>query len=159
MSDRDQSNEIRAPRKGRPPRTETGRKKRIPLGTPTTKLACEHLVPEGYVGRIIKGEPARLQRAQAAGYEFVTDPSAVTGGGSDNTNSSTDSRVSFLVGRYPDGKPRFDYLMIIPQEFYDEDQLTKQRAIDEVDNTIRRGHFNEKAGDERYIPDEGIKIP
>lgn len=157
---REEMTEDRAPRRGRKPgREEGGRNRRVPLGTPESKLTVPQAQDDKeHEYRWINDKPGRLMRAQAAGYEFVEDPTMQVGTGSTNGNSGADSRVSRLVGKDERGHPLYAYLMKIKREYYDEDQAAKQKAIDEVENTIKRGRFNEKAGDERYVPKEGIRI-
>ena len=48
--------------------------------------------------------------------------------------------------------------MRIPKEWYDEDQAEKQKEPDRVDEAIGKGQLEERPGDNRYIPDSGIKI-
>jgi len=61
-------------------------------------------------------------------------------------------------GSNEDGSPIEGVLMRIPKELYDSDQALKQKEIDKVDQEIHRGRFQEKPGDKRYIPPDGIKI-
>lgn len=155
---REEMNEERAPRRGRPSKRETeGRSRRIPLGTPMQKLSVPQAQddPE-HVYRWINDTPGRLQKADLAGYKFVEDPTLQVGEGSDNGNSARDSRVSRLVGRNEKGGEQYAYLMRIKREWYDEDQESKQQAVDEVDESIRYGQF--KAGENSYVPKDGIKM-
>lgn len=159
-TEREEMKEDRAPRRGRPSkRVSTGRRRRVPLGTPEQKL----FVPQAQddpdsVYRWVNDSPGRLQKALNGGYVFVEDPTLQVGTSSENGNSENDSRVSRLVGKDAKGFPMLAYLMKIDRTMYDEDQAVKQASIDEVDNTIRHGRHNEKAGDGRYIPQEGINI-
>lgn len=160
MSKREQVNEERAPRsRGRPKRTAPpGRRKRVPLGVPDMKLDVPNVNDHpDYVYRWINDKPGRLQNAYNAGYEFVEDPTLEVGTGTVSGNAEHGSRVSRHVGKDEHGRPLHAFLMRIRKDWYDEDQAKKQAAIDEIDNAIRNGQLNEKTGDGRYIPKEGIK--
>lgn len=105
------------------------RKKRVPFGVPTKRFNCPE--NDGFHYRVFndqwKKEPGRLQRALAAGYEFVDDP--VSG-----TTVSTNKDGSEVKG----------VLMRIPKELYDQDQALKAKKLDEIDKQIHRGKFDEK---------------
>lgn len=150
----------REPRKrGRPSsREKEGRQRRVPLGAPELKLSVPQAEDDkDHVYRFINDTTGRLQRAVAGGWEYVED-SMFVGSGSESGDSDADSRISRVVGKQANGEPLIAYLMKIKREWYEEDQDKKQSAIDEVENTIKHGHFNEKAEDARYIPKEGIKL-
>ncbi|MGB1214604.1 MAG: hypothetical protein ACPG4X_14665 [Pikeienuella sp.] len=137
----------RGPRENK--RQETGRRQRVPMGTPQAKLSAT--VEEGYVGRWINDQGGRIIKAREAGYEFAEDQTA----------NGEDKRRKAQVGTLPDGSPMFAYLMKIRREFYDEDQAFKQKVNDEVDATIKEGvpqgaEEQDRAG--FYVPDEGITM-
>lgn len=134
--------------------TAARRKDRVPLGVARQKLA----VPErpGYKRRWINDDGSRLQQALAADYRYVEDPSIKVG--DDNGNSSTDSRISRVVGKKKNGQEMRAYLMEISADLYREDQKAKQAEIDEVDRAIRKGGIRNDRGDMGYVPDGGIKI-
>jgi len=117
------------------------RKKRIPFGIKERKWN----IPEndGYSYRIFNDnwtvEPGRIQRALRAGYEIV-----------ENQDHSA-------VGTNENGSEIKGVLMRIPNEFYDEDQKLKQKAVDEIDRKIKGGTLEQAANDKRYSRD-GIKI-
>lgn len=159
-NERDEMKEDRAPRRGRPPkRVSTGRRRRVPLGTPEQKLDVPQAQDDpDSVYRWVNDSPGRLQKALNGGYMFVEDPTLHVGTGSESGNTEQSSRVSRLVGKDAKGNPMLAYLMKIDRVTYDEDQAVKQAAIDETDNAIRQGQYNEKSGDGRYIPKEGINI-
>jgi hypothetical protein len=116
------------------------RKDRIPFGVPKQSVVTPE--NDGYKYRVFNDnwsrEPDRIQRAADAGYEVVR-----------NVNAR---------GSNEDGSPIEGVLMRIPKELYDSDQALKQKEIDKVDQEIHRGKFQEKPGDKRYIPPDGIKI-
>ena len=128
------SPEAQAPRSE--DRAETGRTKRVPMGTPTLKM--EAVIRPGFVGHWFNDQNGRLQLAQGAGYEFAEDQS----------QPGRDKKRKMQVGSQ-DGKPTFAYLMEIRQEFYDEDQALKMAPLDEMDAQMRRGQPHGVAEGER----------
>ena len=136
-------------------RVEQGRKERIPVGVPRSKLA----VPErpGYQRRWFNDMEGRIQQALDGGYEFVMSGEVPKIGTSDidNVNRDLGARVSRVVDKSTGMKA---YLMEIKKEFFEEDQRAKQALIDETDRQIRKGTLHD--ADNRYVPDNGrgIKI-
>lgn len=124
------------------------RNKRVPFGVPQTKLSVNNTI-DGFHLHWVNDENSRLFQAEQGGYQFV-DPSEVGVAG------ERESRVKVLVGSNADGSPMFAYLMKIPMEYYLEDQQILQGQLDQIDKAIRSGKFDEKAGDARYVPKEGI---
>lgn len=122
------------------------RKERVPIGMPEKKWSCP--LDDGYHYRVFNdnwmSRPANIQKAKAAGYEFVT--------------SDNDKEKPQIVGTNDNGTPIKGFLMRIPKEIFDEDQSAKQKPVDAVDEQIRKGSFQQGAGDNRYIPTTGIKI-
>src|SRR5215467_14955242 len=101
----------------------------IPLGYMPMSAPIQRLqVPkkDGYVRYWFRGEPARIQRALQAGYQFVhPDDVKVNNfdlGGDAKVSGNTDlgSRVSITSGADtdPNGNPNRLYLMEIPEELY-----------------------------------------
>lgn len=125
-------------------REPEGRKRRIPLGAPTQRLAAHER--EGFHPRWINDEPGRLTRAEEAGYEFVT------------TSDERQEKRREIVGRNTDGSAKYAYLMEIPQEYYDEDQRAKLKPVDEFERAVKSGKPNDGAsitgddGDKFYSP-------
>ena len=99
------------------------RAERVPFGTPGQRFNVPK--EDGYVYRVFNDkwriEPGRIQRARAAGYEFVED---------EQSGSS--------VGTNEDGSEVKGVLMRIPKELYDEDQALKNKELDKVDKQIQR---------------------
>lgn len=129
------------------------RRKRTPIGGPSLKMAVE--IPDGKVARWVSDDGDRLSKFQAADYEFVTAEIKVGEGDKDN-NTDLGSMKSMVVGKGEAGKPIRGYLMMIDKELYEEDQAAKMEQIAEIDNDIKNGTHNEKSGDGRYVPKEGI---
>jgi hypothetical protein len=127
-------------------KVERLRKSRVPIGVPEKKWSCP--VNDGYQYRVFNENwmtrPGNIQKAQAAGYEFV--------------QSDSDKEKPQIVGTNDNGTPITGYLMRIPKEIYDEDQRAKQKEVDRVDKQIREGSLAQGAGEKRYIPSTGIKI-
>jgi hypothetical protein len=152
--------------------TETGRRERIPLGTPRMKLSISKPMQEYFkrrdeVPRWINDEPGRLEAAEHEDtYRFVLKrefpASFQVGSGQDITQrDGIDSRISRVVGARDSGQPIVAYLMAKPREHYEADQREKTRLIDEKEEAMRQGIDSYgRPGDKegRYIPTTGIKI-
>ncbi len=132
------------------------RKERIPLGVHRSKMSVPSgLVPDGYHGHWINDVDNRLMMAQQGGYDFVgNDGRYKIGGEIDDVNSDLGNKISQIVDRE---KGTRAYLMIIPQEYYDEDQAQKLESVNEVDNAIKQGGYkadglekNRSYGDVKY---------
>lgn len=140
-------------RRGRPPRArqEThepdrepkGRAQRIPLGV--QKLKLQAAKRSGFVRRWVNDNGARVQQALQGGYEYVKGP--------DGQN------ISQIVGSKDGGGPLHGFLMEIREDWYTEDQATKQEHVNATENQIRRGELVGKVGqDGVYVPKQGISI-
>jgi hypothetical protein len=114
-------------RKSRPVRAPLGRRLRLEIP--------KQYIEEGYVYRVVNDEPGRLDDFVDHGWEFVKKQGSKDGDG-------IDSNLSFYVGLNIDGSPKLAYGMKIQQEWYDEDQKTKQAENDLVDESIRAGSTN-----------------
>lgn len=124
--------------------------KRVPFGTPRTKLSVS-IQPEGFHLRWINDSPGRISQAQEGGYSFV-EPKEV--GKEDTPNG----KVFELVGTNKDNTPLHAYLMKIPQEWYLEDTKSKQSFLDDIDSAIRGGRGDSESKQGRYIPTAGISL-
>ncbi len=115
---------------------------RVPFGSPKQRLTNPG--DPKFMYRVFNDnwtkEPGRIQRAMEAGYEVVEGYQKIS------------------VGTNEDGSAIKGVLMQIPKELYEEDQKAKQKEVDKVDQEIRRGQLEAKAGDKRYIPSSGINI-
>ena len=90
----------------------------------------------GMVTRWFNDVEGRLQRALAGGYNYVDPKNAKSLGESalHRGNSSLTSQVSMVVSR---GDPVIRaYLMEIKEEFYREDQATKEIGNAQVDKAL-----------------------
>jgi hypothetical protein len=111
--------------------------KRIPLGQHVAKLG--YALRPGYMRRWVSDLPGRVDRALAAGWSHVKD-------------LKSKQPVRMVVDSSLGQNGRQGFLMEIPEALYDEDQKLKQDSLDEVDNAIYNGNYNQEAGDKRYNP-------
>lgn len=134
-------------------REPTGRRKRIPLGTPQQKMARPE--NKGYFRRWVNDTAGRVQRAsQEDSYRHVR-----VEGSEDGRKEREPERM--VVGTNEDGTPRVAYLMEKPMSHYKEDQAEKQAPLDEFDKVLRRGNIvgaDERDKDGFYVPSEGISV-
>jgi hypothetical protein len=153
-----QPTEAQKPKRGRKTRPDARqaridelRKKRVPLGRSTLTLDCERYKEEGWSYRIFNDQKDRLAQAQAAGWEFVTDPDKANtaGEGHGDSNISLGTTVCFNAGG-PDGVKA--YLMRIPEEIYSDSVAAGQAAVDEIDDAIHN------RGGGKEIQAEGGKV-
>jgi hypothetical protein len=86
----------------------------------------------------------RTYQLKTIGYEVVSDRN--------NKSNGMGSEVSAYAGTNADGSALKTVLMRIPEEIYQEDQASKQRAINETEAGIARGNV---AG---ASPDDQSKI-
>jgi hypothetical protein len=115
-----------------------GRVTRVPVGSRNV-LTVKGKDPN-YEYRIVTDKEDRVTQFLEAGYEIVADDAADVGDKRVQTASSIGSKKHISVGQ---GEKAF--LMRIKKEWYQEDQLAKQRRVNEVESSIR-----EKALDGTY---------
>jgi hypothetical protein len=96
---------------------------------------------EGYNTRWFNDQDDRIQRALAAGYEFVERDSVKQVGDKDVANGNTDmnSHVSRVVGRTAENQPIRAFLMKIRKEWYEADKAKKEETNRLVDEAVRAG--------------------
>lgn len=130
------------------PETEEGRRSRVAFGAHRRRLAVGKKDPN-YVYYWFNDQQDRLQRAQAAGYEFCTKKMVGDIGDLDVNNQNTDlnSRVSKRVN-----ETLVIYLMRISRKFWEEDQAAKQMEADAVDEAIYGG------GSDRVPNSYGLEV-
>jgi len=136
-------------------REGTGRRARVPMNAMQQKLQVRNK-RSGYVQRWFNDDHGRIAQAKAAGYEFVEDESVKAERA--GSNNESDDRICFPAGTRRDGTPMNTFLMEIPEEFYNEDQLAKQHSIDQVDEAIKGGTLDIEDPEHSYVPKGGIKI-
>lgn len=119
--------------------------RRVPMYEQRRVLLDEN-VPDGYVGRWANATiPGRVESLQRAGYSFVTKDGKVYS--HHVTENGIDSRVSKSGS---DGVTL--YLMIIPEDLYEEDQEAKHKMADEQSAAVLgklRGSSDFYARDQR----------
>ena len=105
-----------------------GRSERVPFGSPEQRMTARQ--EEGYHYRWFndnwKKEPGRVKRALDAGYEVVDD-----------------EKSGMNVGTNDDGSEVKAVLMRIPEKWYKEDQAVKHKKLDEIDEQIHGGKFDD----------------
>jgi len=129
------------------------RRQRIPIGVPRQKLSVSNEIP-GYRLYWFNDYPGRIEAAEAAGYEFVTNQEVKINDFVTVGNADLGSKVKRLVGKNEDGSPLYAYLMKIRLEWFEEDQRELQAQIDRTDSSIRRGTLS--PAEYQYVPSSGI---
>lgn len=107
-------------------------KRRAPINGARNVLTVQGKEP-GFAYRIVNDEGDRISMMQERGYEIVTDSSIKIGDRRVATPSQQGSAVRMSVGKGIEG-----VLMRIPQEFYDEDQESKQQQVNELEAQMKR---------------------
>jgi hypothetical protein len=115
---------------------------RKPFGALDQKLAYPDRL--GYHRHWFNDVAGRVARAQEGGYEHVKDREG--------------KNVTRIVGTAEGGGALNAFLMEIPEEWYQEDMAAQQSEIDAKEAIIKRGNFESKEGDGRYVPAQGISI-
>ena len=110
-----------------------GRPERIPVTASRAPLTVQGFDHQNFSGRWVNDVDDRIARFLDAGYEFITKDGVTVGEPTVDSSSGLDSRVSKPVGRGVRA-----YLMRLPRNLYNEDQMAKQREIDALDEAIRR---------------------
>ncbi len=105
----------------------------------------------GYVQRFAKGTPERIAKLQKRGWEFAEDTK-------DQVAQTEGSRVTAPLGRTKEGPNTQGFLMEIPEARYEALQELKAEPINALEGQMRVGKHEEKRGDNRYVPDGGIRI-
>lgn len=117
------------------------RRERKPFGA----LEQRMVAPErpGYRRYWFNDEPGRIIRAKEAGYEHVEEDG---------------KPIQRVVGRSENSHGLIAYLMEIPKAWYDEDMAAQQADRDAKMREIKEGKLGSSAGDNRYVPSQGIKV-
>jgi len=112
-------------------RTRPGRRKRVPLGMRNVLVAPKK---EGYVRRFVNDVEDRVATMQERGYEIVRKSGDIETG---DPKVGKDSVVGSPVVKSVGGGIKA-VLMEIPKEWYDEDQLEKQKEIDSLEDSMKQ---------------------
>jgi hypothetical protein len=114
-------------------RQETRQGTRVPVASNRAPLVVKGFDHDNYAGRWVDDRDERIAMFLEAGYEFVTKEQAKVSKEDKTIDSSSglDSRV-----KKPGGQGKTLYLMRLPRQFYNEDQLAKQREVDEIERAM-----------------------
>lgn len=112
-------------------KSPSGRVRRSKLGTRNV-LTVEGK-EAGYVYRIVNDDGDRVQRFQEIGYELVPAKDVKVGDKRVNTSTATGSQSEVSVGG-----GRKAYVMRIPQDWYNEDQITKLNEVDSKEAAMKQ---------------------
>jgi len=112
-------------------RDEPVHKTRTAVASNRAPLTYRGLDRENFEPRFVLDKDDRIAMFLEAGYEFVKPNGSSVGEKTVETSSGLDSRVSKSTGG------RKLYLMQLPMKFYKEDQLAKQKQIDEMEQSMR----------------------
>ena len=86
----------------------------------------------GYRYRIVNDDGDRIPMLQEQGYELVQDASITVGDRRIANPTKEGSPVQVSVGGGQKG-----FVMRIKEEWYQEDQKTKQKAVDDLDESMK----------------------
>lgn len=140
-------------RETRQERNEQQRKERVPFGGPRQRLYVPAgTIPQDKVGRWFNDtSDGRIQRALAAGYEFILNDGTIVSQGPTDENRALGSYVCRVVSENVTA-----YLMVIDKAYYEQDQRAKQKSCDDFDAAIKRGLVNRTPGDGLSVSSKGI---
>lgn len=143
-----------APKAPRAPETPTRRRKTGP-GVTGQRLGVleSRLDRKKYAYRWINDDETRLHaKTVEDDWDIITNDGEVA--------SSTDlgSAVSQVVGTHPDGRPKRAYLCRKPRGYFDDDQRTKVREVDEITAHLRRGNDRKGGVQADYVRPGDISI-
>lgn len=115
-------------------------RERVPFSANRKRLQIDEKF-DGFITRWFNDQDDRIQRAEAAGYEFVNRDSVKQVGDKDVANGNTDmnSKVSRVVGRTAENQPIRAFLMKIRKEWYEADKAKKEETNRLVDEAVRAG--------------------
>jgi len=130
-------------RRGRPPQNRApepvagdvtqdaapARRRRAPVSGPSLKLAASSR--PGYHRHWFNDDKNRIADAHELAYEHVSDPSI--------QSSSSDTRISRLVGTKANGEPLRAFLMETPVEEYEAGLTEKEMQPRQIDEAIAAG--------------------
>lgn len=104
-------------------------------------------VPRGYQHRWVNDTSDRIYRFLEAGWEFLTSTGVTVGDKTvDNVGDNDRGSVIKVQAYVSNNRPVDAYLMVIEDEFYEEDQKYKANRIDEQE----RGIYNPNVEQGQY---------
>jgi hypothetical protein len=127
-----------------------GRRTKLQLSAEDQKHFKEH----GWTLRWINDKDGRLQQALAGGYNFVSMDEAPSIGqfSIDGKSNDPNGRVSMIVSKGTD-KPVEAFLMKIQTEYYNEDQVSKEKQNSAYDAALNSGQPGGNVVENQYVPD------
>ena len=108
------------------------RTRRTPINGTRNRLTVRGKEP-GYVYRIVNDTEDRITTLQEMGYEIVTDKNVSVGDKRIANPTQEGSPVKVSVGQGTQA-----YVMRQKQEFFDEDQASKNARNDELESGMKR---------------------
>ena len=144
-------------RRGRPPKNARPGLKdpnRVPFASNRNKLEVRYKDSDfhkKWYGHWFNVDGDRIDRAQAAGYQFVSREEVHGFGDGPLMEGNTDlgDKVSRVVGRADGNQPIRAILMKLPMDYREEDMALKEernRLVDEAINAGRAGGANIREG-------------
>ena len=135
-----------------PKKSHTERKKRIPVSGDERNVLTVRNKEPGFVYRFVNNVSDRIQKFMDAGYEPVSRESAgAIGDRRVDSSEGTSSIVEKSVGL---GQKAI--LMRQPEEFYSEDQQTKQKRVDDLEvamkHDAKQGRYGKLDVEDRRTP-------
>lgn len=115
---------------------------RTPFGQRQARLSAQKR--EGFHRHWVNDVPGRVKMFQEAGWKVVHEKGQPLN--------------DLVVGINARGEGQKAVLMEIPLQWYLEDMAARQRAADEIEQTIRRNEVAATDGSHRYTPKEGIEV-
>lgn len=119
---------------------EIKRVRRSPINGLKNKLKVQGQEP-GYEYRIVNDLDGRVEDLTERGYEFVENKGVTVGDKRVATPSPTGSKVEVSMGGGVRG-----YLMRIKKEFFEEDQATKAKVVDDTEALLKAPNIDGKYG-------------
>jgi hypothetical protein len=117
------------------------RKQRLTLDDAT----AARLKADGLIPRWVNDDDGRLDEAYQGDYDFLTaDGTEQIGDSGEETEKGR--RMRKLVGKHPDGNPKYAYCMVIKEKYYKENQDKKEEGNKMVDTAIKGGKLAEAHG-------------
>lgn len=96
----------------------------------------------GWVRRWVNDVPGNIQKFQNKGWDFVKNP-------------ETGQNWMLVVEKSrTEAGGRRGYVMQVPLQIYEEDQLVKKESLDALDAAIYGGTHDEEPDDKRYVPED-----
>lgn len=107
--------------------------KRVPVSGNKNVITVTDRDPNYMYRWVNDNRDGRIDRFKQGGYEFVEKNDHKVGDRTADTSTGATSLVTKMVG-----KDVTAYLMRIPMEFYEEDQLAKRKALSASEEDMKR---------------------